>query len=164
MMDLSPTAALWLLPVALPISIYCAWNDMRVMKIPNVAVGAMVLGFAIAGVMAFGFPQYLWQWTHLVVVLVIGFTLNAAGVVGAGDAKFAAAAALFVAIGDLSIVAWLFVACTFTRFITHRIAKNSPLRRLVPHWESWDAGRRFPMGLPLGMTLIFYLLLAATQS
>jgi hypothetical protein len=27
------------------------------MKIPNVAVGAMVLGFAVAGIMAFGFPQ-----------------------------------------------------------------------------------------------------------
>ena len=47
MMGLSPTAALWLLPVALPISIYCAWNDTRVMKIPNVAVGAMVLGLQL---------------------------------------------------------------------------------------------------------------------
>lgn len=163
MMDLSATAALWLLPVALPISVFCAWNDMRVMKIPNVAVGAMVLGFAVAGILAFGFPQYLWQWTHLAVVLAIGFALNIAGVLGAGDAKFAAAAAPFVAIGDLSIVAWLFVACTFTGFITHRIAKHSPLRRLVPNWKSWNAGRRFPMGLPLGMTLVFYLLLAATQ-
>lgn len=101
MMDLSPTAAMWLLPVALPISVFCAWNDMRAMKIPNIAVGAMVLGFAILGLFAFEFTQYLWQWTHLIVVLVIGFLLNVAGVFGAGDAKFAAAAAPFVAIGDL---------------------------------------------------------------
>ena len=30
---------------------------MRVMKIPNVAVGAMVLGFAVAGIMAFSVPK-----------------------------------------------------------------------------------------------------------
>jgi prepilin peptidase CpaA len=48
--------------------------------------------------------------------------------------------------------------------VTHRIVKHSPLRRLVPDWKSWNAGRKFPMGLPLGMTLVFYLLLAATQS
>lgn len=162
-MDLSPTAAMWLLPVALPISVFCAFNDMRAMKIPNVAVGAMVLGFAIVGIFAFGFPQYMWQWTHLVVVLAIGFLLNIAGVLGAGDAKFAAAAAPFIAIGDLSLLSWLFVACTIAGFVTHRIAKHSPLRNLVPHWESWNAGRKFPMGLPLGMTLVFYLLIAATQ-
>jgi len=164
MMDLSPTAAMWLLPVALPVSVFCAWNDMRAMKIPNLAVGALVLGFAILGIFAFGLPQYAWQWTHLVVVLLIGFILNMAGVLGAGDAKFAAAAAPFIAIGDLPMLLWLFAACIFAGFVTHRIAKHSPLRKMVPHWESWSSGRKFPMGLPLGMTLVFYLLLAATAT
>jgi prepilin peptidase CpaA len=164
MFELSPTAALWLLPVALPISVFCAWNDMRAMKIPNLAVGAMIVGFAIVGLFAFGFPQYLWQWTHLIVVLMIGFLLNVAGVFGAGDAKFAAAAAPFVALGDLEILAWLMASCIFAGFVTHRIVKHTPLRLLVPHWQSWTSGRRFPMGLPLGMTLVFYLLLAATQN
>ncbi len=163
MFALSPTAALWLLPAALPISVFCALNDMRAMKIPNIAVAALVLGFAVLGIFAFGFPQYLWQWTHLAVVLAIGFVLNIAGVMGAGDAKFAAAAAPFIALGDLTLVMWLFAACIFAGFVTHRIAKHSPLRNLVPDWESWDSGRRFPMGLPLGMTLVFYLGLAAAQ-
>ena len=164
MMDLSPTAALWLLPVALPISLFCAWNDMRDMKIPNIAVGAMVLGFAIAGMFAFGFPQFLWQFSHLPVVLLFGFLLNVAGVLGAGDAKFAAAAAPFIALGDIAMLMWLMAGCIAAGFITHRIAKHSPLRRLVPDWKSWDAGRNFPMGLPLGMTLAFYLLIAAFQT
>ena len=136
---------------------------MREMKIPNVAVMALVLGFAVLGLCAFGFLQYLWQWSHLVVVLIFGFVLNAAGVMGAGDAKFAAAAAPFVALGDWQLIMWVFAACIFTGFVTHRIAKYSPLRRLVPHWESWNSSRRFPMALPLGMILVFYLLLAATQ-
>jgi prepilin peptidase CpaA len=125
------------LPAALPISVFCAWNDIREMKIPNVAVMALVLGFAVLGLCAFGFPQYLWQWSHLVVVLIVGFVLNAAGIMGAGDAKFAAAAAPFVALGDWQLIMWVFAACIFKGFVTHRIAKYSPLRRLVPHWESW---------------------------
>ena len=69
---------------------------MRAMKIPNIAVMVLVAGFAVLGLFAFDFTQYLWQWSHLVVVLVIGFLLNMAGVLGAGDAKFAAAAAPFL--------------------------------------------------------------------
>lgn len=163
MMALSPTAALWLLPIALPVSVFCAWNDMRAMKIPNIAVMTLVAGFALLGLFAFDFTQYFWQWSHLIVVLVIGFLLNMAGVLGAGDAKFAAAAAPFIALGDFAQLMWIMAACIAAGFITHRIAKHSPLRRLVPHWESWNSGRNFPMGLPLGMTLVFYLLMAATQ-
>mgnify|MGYP003631641048 FL=1 len=163
-MQMTASAAAWLLIAALPISVFVAWNDMRVMKIPNLAVGALVIGFAIFGAIALPFSVYIWQWTHLVVVLLVGLVLNAAGVLGAGDAKFAAAAAPFILLGDLTLFAWIFTACTFTGFITHRIVMYSPLRRLVPEWESWTAGRRFPMGLPLGMTLVFYLVFALIQS
>jgi len=164
MMELSATSALWLLIAALPISLYVAFTDMKSMKIPNVAVGALVAGFAVLGLIAFPFAQYLWQWVHLVVVLLIGFVLNAAGVFGAGDAKFAAAAAPYVMLGDLQVLAWIFVASTIAGFIVHRIAKYSPLRKLVPTWDSWNAGKRFPMGLPLGMTLVGYLVVAAMQT
>lgn len=163
-MQMTATAAAWLLIAALPISVFVAWNDMRAMKIPNIAVGALVISFAILGAIALPFSVYLWQWTHLIVVLLAGFVLNAAGVLGAGDAKFAAAAAPFILLGDLTLLAWIFIACVITGFITHRIAMYSPLRRLVPDWKSWTAGRRFPMGLPLGMTLVFYLVFALIQS
>lgn len=158
-MDMTTNAAAWLLIAALPIGLFVAWNDMRAMKIPNVAVVVLVIGFAVLGLIALPFNVYLWQWTHLVVVLIIGFVLNAAGILGAGDAKFAAAAAPYILLGDIIVLAWVFIACVITGFITHRIAKYSPLRDLVPEWESWTSGRRFPMGLPLGMTLVFYLLL-----
>ena len=45
--------------------------------------------------------------------------------------------------------------------LAHRGAKISPLRNLAPHWESWERGKKFPMGLPLGMTLATYLVLGA---
>lgn len=164
MFALPASAAMWLLIAALPISIFVAWNDMRAMKIPNLAVLALMSGFAVLGLIAFPFEQYLWQWSHFLVVLVIGFVLNIIGVFGAGDAKFAAAAAPYIMLADLQVLAWVFTVCVVAGFVTHRIAKHSPLRRLVPEWESWTSGRRFPMGLPLGMTLVTYLILAATQA
>jgi prepilin peptidase CpaA len=162
-MMLSAWAAAWLLPVAAPICIYVAWSDMRSMKIPNVAVYALVGGFAALGLVALPLDAYLWRWLHLVVVLLIGMVLNAAGMIGAGDAKFAAAAAPFVAPGDLRLLLLLFAVCLVSGYIIHRIAKHSPARRLAPDWVSWDAGNRFPMGMPLGATLLFYLMLGLLQ-
>jgi prepilin peptidase CpaA len=103
------------------------------------------------------FAEYAWRWTHLVVVLVIGIALNAGRLLGAGDAKFAAAAAPFVALADVGRMMMLLGACLLAGYVTHRIAKYSPLRRLVPDWDSWTAGKRFPMGYPLATALAIYL-------
>ena len=73
--------------------------------------------------------------------------------------SFAAAAAPFVALQDLSTILYLFAACLIAGYVAHRMVKHSPLRRLVPEWASWTAGKRFPMGLPLAMTLLVYLAL-----
>lgn len=59
MMALSATSAMWLLIAALPISLFVAWNDMRSMKIPNVAVMALVISFAVLGLLAFPFYTVL---------------------------------------------------------------------------------------------------------
>jgi prepilin peptidase CpaA len=160
-MGMTAYAALWFLPAVIPIAVYVAWSDMQRMKIPNMAVYALVICFAVLGLIALPFVQYLWHWTHLVVVLVIGFVLNMLRVLGAGDAKFMAGAAPFVATDDLRLLIGLFAACLLAGFATHRLVKYSPLRRLVPEWESWTTGKRFPMGFPLSMTLVFYLALIA---
>ena len=105
------------------------------------------------------FETYLWRLAQLGVMLVLGILANAGGLVGAGDAKFVAAAAPYVAAGDLRFVLALFTANLLAAFATHRLAKHSGLRRLAPDWESWSRGRDFPMGLALGGTLSLYLLL-----
>lgn len=160
-MGLTATAAYWFLPAVIPIAIYVAWSDLQRMKIPNVAVYALVISFAVLGLIALPFTQYLWHWTHLVVVLLVGFVLNVLRVLGAGDAKFMAGAAPFMATDDLPLILPLFAACLMAGLVTHRLAKIGPLRAMVPHWESWSTGRRFPMGFPLSMTLVFYLALIA---
>lgn len=155
-------AALWLLVGAAPVCFWVAWSDMARMRIPNPAVLALVAVFAVVGVLVLPLGDWLWRWAHLAVVLVVGIALNAARLVGAGDAKFAAAGAPFVALGDLRTLVLLFAAVLIAAFVTHRIAKHSPARGLAPGWASWSSGKRFPMGLALGGTLAAYLALAAS--
>lgn len=159
--EMSAQAALWFLPFVLPICLWVAWNDMRSMKIPNTAVLSLVAIFLVIGLIALPLPEYGWRLSHLAVLLIAGIVANAAGMMGAGDAKFIAAAGPFVALGDASSVALLFAAVLLAAFATHRLARLSPLRRLAPGWASWDAGRKFPMGLALGPTLALYLALVA---
>ena len=152
----------WLyLPFVLPICFYVAFTDMREMRITNQAV--LVLGglFVVLGLIALPFDQYLWRLAQLAIVLLIGILLNAGGAIGAGDAKFLAAAAPYVALGDLLQVFMILAASLLGAVATHRLAKHSPLRRLAPHWESWDKGWDFPMGLALGATLAVYLMFGA---
>jgi prepilin peptidase CpaA len=156
---LTSWAAAWFLLAAVPISGFVIFSDLSRMKIPNVAVGAMVAAYALLGLIALPFDQYLWHWTHLPVLLIVGIILNAAGAMGAGDAKFIAAAGPFIATADIKLMIPLFSACLLAGFFAHRLARMTPIRTAVPHWESWTAGKRFPMGFPLGMTLLFYLLI-----
>ena len=122
---------------------------------------ALLAVFLVVGPFVLPLSDWLWRWAHLGVVLVIGILANAVRIVGAGDAKFAAAAAPFVAVGDLLVVLVILSAAAILGYLGHRLAKNTGLRRLVPHWQSWSSGKRFPMGLPLAITLVAYLALAA---
>ena len=160
-MQITPSEALWFLPFVAPICFYVAWTDMKMMKITNQSVMVLTLVFVLVGLIALAFETYLWRYLHLIVVLLIGILLNAGGAVGAGDAKFAAAAAPFIPLGDVTSLAVIFASTLIAAWVTHRIAKHSPLRRMVPEWESWDQKKDFPMGLALGGTLLIYLLLGA---
>ncbi|MGB3244814.1 MAG: prepilin peptidase [Sulfitobacter sp.] len=158
-MAITAISALWFLPFVLPICLYVAFTDMAQMRITNQAVILLALIFVVIGLIALPFDTYVWRLVHLVIVLLVGVALNAAGAMGAGDAKFIAVAAPFVALGDLRLILALLMACVLAAAATHRGVKYTPLRRLAPDWESWDKGKKFPMGLALGTTLGIYLIL-----
>lgn len=158
-MALTASSAWWFLPFVLPICFYVAFTDLREMRITNQAVLLLGLVFLVVGLIALPLPVYGWRVVQMLGVLVIGVVLNAAGAVGAGDAKFAAAAAPFVAAGDLRLLLALFAANLLAAFCTHRLAKHTPLRQIAPGWDSWNRGWDFPMGLSLGGTLALYLVL-----
>ena len=97
-------------------------------------------------------------------MLAIGFVLNAIANVGAGDAKFAAAAAPFFFPAHLPIILPLFAAFLLGAFAAHRLLRAIPaVRRATPDWVSWSR-KDFPMGLALVGTFVTYLALLAFPS
>ena len=160
-MAIDAAHALWFLPFVVPICLYVAFTDMAQMRITNQAVIVLALLFVIGGFFMMPLTAYLWRLAALGIVLFVGIILNFARALGAGDAKFAAAAAPFVALGDLRMLMALFAATLLAAVVCHKIAKYTPLRQLAPHWSSWEQGKRFPMGLALGPALALYLILGA---
>lgn len=159
-MSLTLYTALWFLPFVAPICLFVAYSDMRAMRIPNKAVLALTGVFMLVGLVALPFSEYLWRYAHLGIVLLIGFIMASARLVGAGDAKFAAAMAPFVAQADVMLFLTLFAALLLAAFCAHRMARHVPaVRAATPNWTSWEEKKDFPMGLALGGTLICYLLL-----
>lgn len=158
-MDISASTALWFLPFVLPIALWVAWSDLATMKIPNKAVLALLAVFVVIGLIALPFDEYLWRYAHFAVVIVITFLLSTFGLIGAGDAKFVAAMAPFIALPDAYPFLILLAVVIIAAFIVHRFAKRtSALRNRVPQWESWER-REFPMGFALAPALVIYLLI-----
>jgi prepilin peptidase CpaA len=151
---------LWLLIPVTPIAIWVAWSDMKFMKIPNNAVMALAAVWLALGWLAFGWQLWLWGFALLAIVLVIGFLMNMGGLIGAGDAKFAAAMAPFFVGGKPFLIMGLAAACLLAAFAAHRLAQRVPaVRAATSDWQSW--GRRdFPMGLALAGLLVIYHLAA----
>ncbi|MEP5761635.1 MAG: prepilin peptidase [Litoreibacter sp.] len=160
-MGTASSTALWFLPFVIPIAIWAAYSDLSRMKIPNVSVLALMIVFVVVGYVVLPTAEYWPRFIHFIVVFILGFFMAMFGWIGAGDAKFAAAMAPFVALSDVTFVMILFGPIALICIILHRIAKRTAIRSLVPSWESWSNTKQFPMGLPLAMTLVSYLGFAA---
>lgn len=155
---LTSLESLWFLPLVLPICIWVALSDLREMRIPNVAVLALVGVFVVLGLTTLPLEAYAWRFAGLGVVLVAGFAITALGLAGAGDSKFAAAMALFIVPGDYLFFLALFSLVVLGSYATFRGASRVPaVRRATPHWESWQREKQFPMGVALGGALVIYL-------
>ncbi|UWQ17538.1 prepilin peptidase [Jannaschia sp. M317] len=150
--------------LTLPICLWVAYTDLSTMKIRNEAVIAMFVVFVVAGFFVITpATDYLWRFAHLAVILAIGFVLSMIGAVGAGDAKFAAAMAPFVALADWQAVLVIFCVLLIVTWVLHRLARMIPaVRNLAPNWQSWTEKKDFPMGVTLAATQLTYLGLAAT--
>ncbi len=106
---------------------------------------SLVAVFVVAGPFVMPVDEYLWRYVHLAVVLAVGFVLASLGAMGAGDAKFAAAMAPFVAAADAGRVAILFAVLLVVTFAAHRIARSVPaVRALAPGWRSWSRDQGLP--------------------
>ncbi len=151
------TQALSFLLFALPIAIWVSWSDMKFMKIPNKSVIALAAVWVIVGFIVMPRQDWIWGFALLGIVLVVGFIANMVSLIGAGDAKFAAAMAPFFVQADWRYATGLFALCLLAAFVCHRVARRIPaLKPMTTSWVSWT-NKDFPMGLALSGTLIFYL-------
>jgi len=117
----------------------------------------MAGAYLVIGPIALGLDLYLWGIALGLMTLVVGFVASTIRMVGAGDAKFAAAMAPFFVGSNARLDMGLFAACLLGAFAAHRLLRATPFRRAVPDWASWTHPR-FPMGLGLAGMLIFHLL------
>lgn len=159
---LTATQALVFLPFVLPICIWVAWSDLASMLIPNKAVIALFLVWVAIGLILMPFKVWMWGFGLLGIVLVAGFVCNAAGVLGAGDAKFGAAMAPFFVGTDYRFTGTYLAACLIGALAAHRTLRIIPaFRAAAPDWKSWTVPKDFPVGLALSGMLVFYLLMLA---
>ncbi len=149
----------------LPVCVWVAMTDLRSMKIPNVAVFTLLGIFVVAGLMVLPLDVWLWRWLNGIVAFGIGYALWAlTRGFGAGDVKFAAAAAPFVSqnLLEIQIALILLAAYMLATLALHRLAGAIPaIRRATPGWESWNRKAHVPVGVALAATLATYLALKA---
>ena len=159
---ITQTGALILLVPALPIAVWAAGNDLKRMKIPNLAVIALATVWPLLGWLAVEtWTTWFWGFALFFLTFLAGFLLYTTGTFGAGDAKYAAAMAPIFVGTPIFWLLTIILLCLFGALILHRIARATPaIRRLTPDWESWTRQRYFPLGLTLSLILIVYLVAA----
>lgn len=131
-----------LLAASALIALAGALGDILRRRIPNLLCLALaVAALAYAGV-AGGWSQMGWGIVHGLIALVVGMGLFRIGFVGGGDAKFYAAAALAVPLGNaLNMLGWTSIAGLFLvifwmvarRFISGAPQGNLKDRQSVPY-------------------------------
>jgi prepilin peptidase CpaA len=167
--SLSPdTAYKILLLCCLPVCLWVTMTDLRSMKIPNTAVYTLLGIFAVVGLAVIPLEVWLWRWVGGLVVFAIGFAIySLTRGFGAGDLKFAAAAAPFVSqnMHEVQIVLLLLAFYMLATLALHRLAGMVPaIRRATPDWASWTRKAHVPVGVALAATLATYLALKAFPS
>ncbi len=151
-----------LLAAALPFCLWATWSDLRYMKIPNMLVLAMAVAFLVIGAIFLPFDVYLWRLLGGFIVLVAGFVLFSLGVMGGGDAKFAASMALFVDRNEVLPFLFILSVVTLLAVLSHWIlGKLKFARAITGSWDSWTVKKKFPFGFGMGAALIYYLAIRA---
>ena len=161
---ITPVQALVFGLLTLPVTVWVIWTDLVEMKIRNAAVLVLLGIFVVAGLLVLPLGEYAWRYVHFVAMLAVCFVLALTIGMGAGDAKYIAAAAPFVDRADLGEVALLYALWSVVLLVGMFVARRSrALRRARPGWI-WLAGDRkgyVPFGLALAPTLTSYFALGA---
>jgi prepilin peptidase CpaA len=162
---IAPPALWFAIAALLPLMLLTAWYDLRHLRIPNWLAFCVLAVFLVAGLWGLSVEAFLWRLGAGAVVLAAGFALFAAGLIGGGDAKMAAALAPFVAADDVAALLLLYAVVTLVLLLVLRLAMQLARHRRTG-WQAVDQYARparervFPMGLIFAITIMLYLLAA----
>ena len=147
----SEAILLVLFPAAM---IYAAASDLVTMTISNwLSIALFVCFFAAAALIGMPAAEMGWHLAASAVVLVFAFTFFAFGWIGGGDAKLAAATALWI--GFSHLMDYLLVAAIIGGALTLLIlqVRKWPLPNFLAR-QSWIARlHAFETGIPYGIAL-----------
>jgi len=145
---------------ALPLCLYAAWSDLRTMTIPNWVSIAFFAVFVVLGLIFLPWSDLGWRVLVGFGVLVVGFVLNAIGIIGGGDVKMLSGFAPYIAMTDYRAYLTILAVSLLVTLVLHRVAMRIPaIRSATPDWKSWQAGRYFPMGISIATAGLVYLAL-----
>jgi prepilin peptidase CpaA len=134
--------------------VVAAVSDLLTMTIPNRLVLGLAAGFALAAPLAgLTLDDVLWHLAACAIVLAVGFAMFAAGWIGGGDAKLAAALALWL--GMEPLLTWFTLFALFGGVLTFAILYY---RKATPPVAvlrlGWAARLHDPrVGVPYGIAL-----------
>lgn len=152
-MSLSLIALLVVFPAAMA---YAAASDLVSMTIPNWLCLLLIAGFAFcAAALGLGWSAVGWHVAAGLATLVVCFGLFAAGWMGGGDAKLAAATALWF--GFAQLLPYLFVAALAGGVLTLALLKlrAAPLPGPAKGWNWAQRLHGAEAGVPYGIALAF---------
>lgn len=133
---------------------YAAMSDLLTMTIPNRVSAALVGAFAVLAVTGgLGWAEIAEHAVVFLLVLAIGFALFSAGVIGGGDAKLAAATALWLGYGPL--LEYVFNAAMFGGALALGILamRRHPLPGFAAAWPFALHLHDRSVGMPYGVAL-----------
>jgi prepilin peptidase CpaA len=145
------TVALLLFPLAMA---WAASSDLLTMRISNKLVLFLVASFVVAGLLAgLSLQQFGWQLAAALVVLLVGFTLFALRWIGGGDAKLAAATALWL--GFELLPSYLMYAALLGGVLTLAILalRRFPLTPFLARYRWLERLHDKKTGVPYGIAL-----------
>lgn len=134
--------------------IYAAFSDLFSMTIPNTISLILMAGFVVLAYWTgMALEDFAWHWAMFAMVLAVTFTLFAFNVIGGGDAKLAAAVALWLG-WEYSL--YYFILASFLGgLLTLLVLKARGM--ILPEWlktQSWAARiHRADQGIPYGISL-----------
>ena len=131
-----PDVALW---PALAVAGLGAILDAKDRLLPNWLCGALAILAACGLALADGAETFPWALLHAFIALIAGMVLFRFGIIGGGDAKFYAAAALAIPLGEAHyFLGWTSAAGMVLLLVMAVGRRFAPASRGTPLLRGWE--------------------------